>query len=361
MYLSRLYLKNFRSIETLDLTFLPGKNVIVGRNNSGKSNIISAIDLVLGDSSPDYARSDNISETDFFTRVVADENGSGSEVAQELRIWCELTRCSSESLDFDALYDCIGFNAVDSAKFGPRRRFDLNDLEQRFDSVCDIEDDEIPRTYINPKLRNQLKFEQEFDDKYHFAFAFQAVRSGNGIEKKLRLLYREDEHSGWILALRATVRNALIQSAVIPSFRDPFSQLRVTNWSWYGKLLRHLTAGSLSLPNVEDAFIQLKEAADAVFASARERIERSTLSVAFPGTSISFQFSTDRNSDIYKNCVIYVDDGFKSLLAEKGSGLQSATIIGLFCYYTKEVHIRGSAIMCVEEPELYLIHMHVAS
>jgi putative ATP-dependent endonuclease of the OLD family len=55
--------------------------------------------------------------------------------------------------------------------------------------------------------------------------------------------------------------------------------------------------------------------------------------------------------------VIYVDDGFKSLLAEKGSGLQSATIIGLFCYYTKEVHIRGSAIMCVEEPELYL-HPH---
>lgn len=45
MYLSRLVIHNYRSIKYLDLGFAKGKNVIVGKNNAGKSNIIN----VLGD------------------------------------------------------------------------------------------------------------------------------------------------------------------------------------------------------------------------------------------------------------------------------------------------------------------------
>lgn len=49
MYISRVVIKNYRSIKDLVLNFNPGKNIIVGKNNSGKSNIIKAIDIVLGD------------------------------------------------------------------------------------------------------------------------------------------------------------------------------------------------------------------------------------------------------------------------------------------------------------------------
>ena len=66
MHLSRLYIENYRSIEKIDLKFERGKNVIVGRNNSGKSNILKAIDLVLGEYSPTYNKSENIVESDFF-------------------------------------------------------------------------------------------------------------------------------------------------------------------------------------------------------------------------------------------------------------------------------------------------------
>jgi predicted ATP-dependent endonuclease of OLD family len=67
MYLSRIYIENFRSIQKLDLSFIKGKNIIIGRNNAGKSNIIKAIDLLLGESSPDYFKSENITDSDFFT------------------------------------------------------------------------------------------------------------------------------------------------------------------------------------------------------------------------------------------------------------------------------------------------------
>ena len=64
MFVSKLLIRNFRSIEKESIDFRPGKNVLVGKNNSGKSNIVKALDLVLGEKNPVYL---DINEKDFFT------------------------------------------------------------------------------------------------------------------------------------------------------------------------------------------------------------------------------------------------------------------------------------------------------
>jgi putative ATP-dependent endonuclease of the OLD family len=60
MHVSRLFIENFRSIERLDLSFRPGVNILVGRNNAGKSNIIRALDVLLGEYSPTYQKGEVI-------------------------------------------------------------------------------------------------------------------------------------------------------------------------------------------------------------------------------------------------------------------------------------------------------------
>jgi putative ATP-dependent endonuclease of the OLD family len=77
MYLSCLYIENYRSI-------------IVGKNNSGKSNIIKAIDLLLGERSPTWHKSDNISENDFYQ----------GKTNNEIFIWCELKKEHDEQLNY---------------------------------------------------------------------------------------------------------------------------------------------------------------------------------------------------------------------------------------------------------------------
>ena len=52
MIISKLKIQNYKSIENMTLEFVEGKNIIVGQNNSGKSNIISAINLVIGEKYP---------------------------------------------------------------------------------------------------------------------------------------------------------------------------------------------------------------------------------------------------------------------------------------------------------------------
>jgi putative ATP-dependent endonuclease of the OLD family len=358
MHLSRLFIKNYRSIQQLDVCFGPGKNVIVGRNNSGKSNILSAIDLVLGENSPDYKKSDNIKESDFYTKKIKTGKDITEEIADKMFIWCELTRKPGEALDWTEVNKCFGFRVYSTGYKSPQRKFlKLESIGETYNEIFDVDEDEVGTTYLNPKLLNQKPFEEEFNDKYRFAFAFRAKRDADGIHKEIRFLYRVDESTGWALAFKAYLRNALLQSAIIPSFRDPQSQLRISAWSWYGKLLRHLTDDSADLPKVTEALGNLRTAANEVFATAQKKISQASLGVAFPGTELSFQFSTDKTDDLHKSCVIYVDDGFKSLLIEKGSGIQSATIIGLFNFYTSEVNITGSALLGIEEPELYL-HPH---
>ena len=52
MIITKLKIKNYKSIEDMCLEFVKGKNIIVGQNNGGKSNIISAINLVIGEKYP---------------------------------------------------------------------------------------------------------------------------------------------------------------------------------------------------------------------------------------------------------------------------------------------------------------------
>lgn len=358
MFVSRLYIQNYRSISELDLRFAKGKNVIIGRNNCGKSNIVRALHIVLGETSPTYLKSENIGIGDFHSWREKQGDSVVSRSASELFIWCELTREEGEALDYDELYKCFGFS-LSADEYKDPIRYRHMTLPANYSEIFDVTEDNVAwKCYINPKLRNQGTFEKWFGDKHSFAFAFRATRDDDDqIAKDIRFLFRESARHDWLLGFKANVRTELLQSAIIPSFRDPQNQLRLSSWTWYGKLMQHLTAGHMKSVELQKALASVREVADDIFISVRDQISQATLDVAFPGTELYFQFNADNQLDLYKSCILYVDDGFKSLLTDKGSGIQSAVIIGLFSYYTKYVNVATSALLCIEEPELYL-HPH---
>ncbi|MBS1807806.1 MAG: ATP-dependent endonuclease [Acidobacteria bacterium] len=366
MYLSRLFIKNYRSIKELDLTFAKGKNVLVGRNNAGKSNVIKAIDLVLGEYSPTYTKSENITESDFYTWR---EDDLGHEVvhsANEIFIWCELRRDFHETLNYDEMYKANSLAiytrlegwTVDNKPIKQAARISQHSLPLSYEPIFDLNEDNADRDWIVTRKRELQPLEKQFDDKYLYAFAFRATKDEFGhINKDIRFLYREDGLSDWVLAFRAPIRNELLQSAIIPAFRDPGSQLRLNNWTWYGRLMRHLTAGQEGSTELLNAMEHVKNVADKIFAEAKEHTTANTLDLAFPDTELHFQFNTETRADLYKSAALYVDDGYKSQLVDKGSGIQSAVVIGLFQYYTRYVNTITSALLCIEEPELFL-HPH---
>lgn len=363
MHLSRLFIKNYRSIKELDLTFAKGRNVLVGRNNAGKSNILRAIDLVLGEYSPTYSKSENITESDFYTWRDEYTDLTETHSSNEIYIWCELQRDFDETLNYEEMYKANSLSiytrlegwTVDNKPIKQPARIPRQSLPLAYETIFELNEDNADRDWIVTRKRELLPLEKQFDDKFHFAFAFRAIKDDIGrINKDIRFLYREDAQSDWILAFRAPIRNELLQSAIIPAFRDPGSQLRLNNWTWYGRLMRHLTAGQEGSSELQNAMDQVKSVADKIFADAKEQTTASTLDLAFPETKLHFQFNTETRADLYKSAALYVDDGYKSQLLDKGSGVQSAIILGLFQYFTRYVNTITSALLCIEEPELFL-------
>lgn len=48
MYIKEIKISNFRNFKNASVSFHEGVNVIIGHNNTGKSNLLRAIGLVLG-------------------------------------------------------------------------------------------------------------------------------------------------------------------------------------------------------------------------------------------------------------------------------------------------------------------------
>ena len=83
MRIAQLSIKNFRGIAEGTLT-LPGHVVLIGDNNSGKSSVIEAIDLVLG---PDRInRVAAVNEHDFYAGRYLDADGNSIPIEIEVTI-----------------------------------------------------------------------------------------------------------------------------------------------------------------------------------------------------------------------------------------------------------------------------------
>lgn len=346
MHLSQVIIRNYRSIEALSVRFTKGKNAIVGKNNSGKTNIISAINLVLGEYSPTYAKSQNVVITDFFQ----------GDTSRMISIFCEITRDSAgEVLDYvemgretKGFYRCS--SPIHLKTDGLEFPEDMLGYDSGIERVFAIDfDSPVLRKYIRKEA-----YSSEFSGVCGFGYLFSARLDESGrVCKDMRLLYRRDGSDEWVVANTSYLRNSLIQSMILPSFRDPYSQLRVSDYSWYGRLLRQ-SVSQVDAAAFEEARERMREVANGLFQCLTDQMNSGT-EVAFPGTCVTIQ-CTPQSADVHKQALIYVDDGFESLLTDKGAGIQSSVIIGLFSYYVRNV-ASGSALLVVEEPELYL-HPH---
>ncbi len=83
VYISRVQIKNFRNFHELDVQ-LGEKAVIVGENNSGKTNFIHALRLILDPNLPDTAR--QLKEEDFWDGIESPiETGAEIEICIDLK------------------------------------------------------------------------------------------------------------------------------------------------------------------------------------------------------------------------------------------------------------------------------------
>lgn len=359
MYIKKLIVKNYKSIKDETFLFNKGINVLVGKNNAGKSNIVLALNEILGDKYNTSSYEDKI--------FYCNEN---NEYEKNFKIIAEIDEINN--LDY-SLLDNIKKNTglLDISSY-------FNENDDDFDSEWIInDDDELKEKYpdlFNYRGTNLLVWKKteelkkildntqkiwiyKYYDKdeelnlYNIILKEEVCVDPFSDEKSIKY-YR-------MLYVNPNIKATLITSLLIPAFRATETTLKITKWSWYGKLLQKKWNDSCNKEHqqaIQQSSDNLKQTIGQVYADLKDDINgQLKTTLALMNVKIDINMLESKSEDYYKNIRLSVNDGVETPLENKGSGLQSLIMIELFKFYCK--FFNQSSLLILEEPELFL-HPH---
>ncbi len=371
MYISKFSAFNYRSLKQITVRLEKGKNVIVGKNNSGKSNIIKGIEILVGEKFPTYL---NLTDNDFYTYEEVDfETGELKEViAEHLYLEAEIAERDFDEALIKSIKKKTAFSKVASWN-NLYSKTENNEVDINFDFFQSLDEIE-QRDEIEVLGKNR----GGYDIKSIWKTPIEVIEFLKST-KILKLFFCksriDDEKSGFGLIcldsakgiwvsnfLSKKLRDSIITTTVISALRSQKEDLRLVHYTWFGKLIMglwenhktnvHPQSGKTYEDLIKEKSIDIKHYVDAVFDKDTTEI-RKLLEGAIAHKSVSFKFMNDTKNELYKNVQLFVNDGIDRPLHEKGTGIQSAIIISLFSLYCNNFH-NNSSLLIAEEPELFL-------
>ena len=182
MYIQNIKIKNYRNFSDFEMTFKDGLNVIIGSNNSGKTNLLRAIELM--------AKPDSITIHDFNKNTILNNfeklyKTEAPEIEIEYQIYHEISEENTDDESIIKLLSFLGMDKIEEQKGSQKNPTQYNIIAN------------VNMQYaINPKkLDNYIKQVTEADtfQKYldalelslkYFAWKFTSGTSKLTAEKK---------------------------------------------------------------------------------------------------------------------------------------------------------------------------------
>lgn len=320
MIITTLKINNFKSIKDMSLEFVEGKNIIVGQNNSGKSNIISAINLVIGEKYPPKRFDDKFyyKNSDVFSIIL------------------QLSKCN----EFDREY-LENYN----------KKIGIYTLPKEDEYLLNSTD-ELDELDFRTIWKNNYEIIQMIENAKHIYISLVSRKNEDTIYTLS--IDMGDENLYKLKFFASELLASFITSAIIPSERSLKNELVVNSYSWYGKLIKNIWQNMSPENNIllSEHNQNLTNVTNSIFESLTTELGQSVKD-AIPYNKLEFKLIQDTKTDYYKGIKILLDDGYYSLLDDKGSGIKSLMIIELFKLYCKKYHTFSSCLI-VEEPEVFL-------
>lgn len=319
MQIKRVHIENFRSIK--NLTFEPGSYaVLIGENNAGKSNILRAINLVLGENWPSER---SFSEEDFFSQDTSQDIVVQVFFDSPWEEWRNKFKMTIAGLE-------LRCHAL-QRKSGKKLRGELTT-----DYVCVDEDG---KRCTCPAEAGQYKG------------MWVPVRVSTDFRERLPFIYvgvlreydKQNPASRWSV-LRKLLNEVNTEFA---GDKKPVEVVRPDGTKV--KLSRKEAFESA----VKDAYKYLRTEK---FVDLEKRLAANVIDQmgVEPGEGdVSLHFESHDPTHAFKSLQLYVDQlGISSPAAEVGAGLQSAIVVGIFRTY--EELKKDGAVFAIEEPEVFL-------
>lgn len=368
MKLSRLIIQNFRSCRYVELQ-IGGLHALVGGNNAGKSTILRAVEFLLNPSA----------------KSINDESFWSGDTSLEIRVegvFSDLSKTEHKELAPYLRLDGT-FWMARSAKIDPGDESDSEGSEGKIviGQYCKQLIPEVP--WLQDSEINAAKIKEWWSDKELLITGDESFFSFLGTEKppkvgewkekavEFAVKYKDKipmqdtwvDKKGYANVLKST----LPIFALVPAVRDVSEESKGTKSSPFGKLL-NAVIGAITDEKKDQISSVLQEVADQINPSGgdervssiagTERRLGKLLDGFFPGCSLEIEFEIPTLEMLFSAPKIYVDDGFRTAIENKGHGLQRAVIFSILKDYAEQVRLgadsKRTLILAVEEPELYM-------
>jgi len=373
MKLAHLRIQNFRSCREVSLE-IGNMHALVGGNNTGKSSVLRALDFLFNPS----------------TKSLNEESFWNKDTNLEIRVeavFSDLTDKETEVLGAYLKADGT-FHMARSARMGAKNGDSESDLEQGEDKIgigqhCKKptpEPEWLQESNINGNNIKEWwkKKDQLIVNGASFADFLGGTKSptvGDWKEKAKEFISTHvdkipmknawiDNPKGYANVLKGTLPFFVL----VPAVRDVTEESKGTKSSPFGKLLFAIldTVTQEKKSKIEGILAEVSKQMNRTGGAERVQLIAETenqlnklLNDFFAGCDLEIEFQTPTLEVLLSAPKLYVDDGFRNAVENKGHGLQRAVIFTILRRYAE--HMTSSAegkkrslILAVEEPELYM-------
>jgi len=360
MKIKSLQIKNFRSLKDIEIN--PEKILaLVGRNNTGKSNVLRALELFFEDS----------------TKLLNDESFFNHDITNPIRI----------TITFESL------TAWEKDKFKSQMNGDLLQIIREYGYNSDeslvkrsFYIKEFPEPdWLNPSEINSGTIKEWWEEKESLIV--------NGVSFSKRLGSRKPNVGEWkehavdflnensdIVPMVTSeapspkgfpgvLKGALPEFIFIPAVRDVTDEAKVLKSNPFGRLINSMLE-KITEQKKEILKIKLNEIEEMLNRGATERIEEikqieakiNELMSTIIECDVEIVMALPKLHEIFGATRIYADDGIRTPIEMKGHGLQRAMIFTILRAYAELANTekagedakQRTTIFAIEEPELYL-------
>lgn len=371
MRLTYVRIQNFKSCRNVELN-ISGLHALVGSNNAGKSNILHALDFLFNPSVK------KLSEDSFWNRR------TDLEIRIEA-IFTDLDELEKKKLD-SYLTSEGAFHIAREARLNQKETSIESDNQESKYSINQQYKKSIPNVeWLQQDQINGQRISEWWKNKdelivcdHRFADLFESQSKPTVSDWKEQAQKFIEEHGQdiefierWIdnpQGYAGVLKSTLPCFIMVPAVKDVTDESKGTKSSPFGKLIYSVIdqVSAAQRDQIKELINEITNQLNRNDQDVRipiitqtENELKNLLNDIFPDCDLEIQFETPSFEMLMSTPKIFVDDGIKNSVENKGHGLQRAVIFAILRRYADLVSVndRGEKkrmIIAIEEPELYM-------
>ncbi len=373
MKLTHIKIRNFRSCQDVTLE-IGGMHALVGANNAGKSTVLRALDFLFNPS----------------TKSLNEESFWNKDTRLEIRVEAVFSDLSAK--EKEALSACMKtdgtFHMARTASVMAKNSESESDSEQGIDRIGIgqqykksipeqewLQETNITGSNIKEWWKNKDQLTVGGESFADFLGGTKPPSVGDWKDKAeeftrtftSKITMKDawiDNPKGYANVLKGTLPFFIL----VPAVRDVTEESKGTKSSPFGKLLYAIldTVKQEKKSKIEGILAEISNQMNRAGGDERvpliadtEQKLNALLNDFFTGCDLEIEFETPTFEVLLSTPKLYIDDGFKNAVENKGHGLQRAVIFSILRRYAEHMTSspdgkKRNLMLAVEEPELYM-------